>query len=87
MPPRTGRQTLLVCSRHRPDPRCRAPLVLELDLFDVRQALQPLLGALDRGIRQPAAFELPHFAAQGLIVDRRGVVEVDVPDVDAVAVR
>jgi len=60
-------------------------LVLELDLLHVRQPLQALLGALDRGVGQPAALELAHFAAQRLVVDRRDVVEVDVPDVDAVA--
>src|ERR1700722_1754247 len=63
----------------------RDRLVLDLPLLDIRQPLNALLGALDRRIRQPSAFELAHLAAQRLVVDRSDVVEVDVPDVHAVA--
>ena len=63
----------------------RHRLVLELHLLHVRQPLQALLGALDRRIRQPSALELAHLAAQRFVVDRRDVVEIDVPHVHAVA--
>ena len=60
-------------------------LGLELDLLHVGQALQALLGALDRRVGQPAAFELAHFAAQRLVVDGGRIVEIDVPHVHPVA--
>src|SRR2546430_5775144 len=53
--------------------------------LDVRQALDALLGALERGIRQPAALELAHLTAQHLVVDAVGAAEADVTHVHAVA--
>ena len=49
--------------------RARHRVRLDLDLLDERQALQALLGALDRGVREVAAFHLAHFAAQHVVVD------------------
>ena len=63
----------------------RHRLGLEFHFLHVGQPLEPFLGALDRRIRQPSAFELTHLAAQRLVVDRGDIVEVDVADVDAVA--
>ena len=58
---------------------------LEIHALDVRQALDALLGALERGIRQPAALELAHLTAQHLVVDAVGAAEADVTHVHAVA--
>ena len=58
---------------------------LEVDLLDVRQALQALLGALEQRVRQVGALHLAHLAPQHLVVDRAGVDEVDAPHVGAVA--
>ena len=60
-------------------------LGFRLDLLDVRQALEALLRAIERGVRKPAAFQLAHFTAQHFVVDLGDAVENDVAHVDAVA--
>ena len=63
----------------------RHRLGLRLDLLDVRQPLEALLGTVERGVREPAAFELAHLAAQHFVVDLGHAVERDVAHVDAIA--
>src|SRR6516162_1026477 len=48
------------------------------------QALDALLGALERGVREPATLELTQLPAQHLVVDAVGAGEGDVAHVDAV---
>ncbi len=56
-----------------------------LDLRDVGKALETLLGTIERGIGEPAAFQLTHFTSQHFIVDLGHVVENDVAHVHAIA--
>src|SRR5215472_5306459 len=46
--------------------------------------MDTLLGALERGVRQPTTLELTQLAAQHLVVDAVGAGEGDVAHVDAI---
>ena len=63
----------------------RHRLGLVVHFLDVGQPLQPLLGAVEQRVRQVGTLELSHLAAQHLVVDRAGVLEVDATHVGAVA--
>ena len=66
---------LVVAAGHR--------LALDVDGFEVAQALQADLGAVDRGLRIPGAFELAHLAAQDFVAGARVALEDDPAHVDA----
>jgi hypothetical protein len=53
--------------------------------LEVAEALQAHLGAVDRGLRVPAPFELAHLAAQHLVLRCGVALEVDAAHVDALA--
>ena len=58
---------------------------LRLDLFDVGQLLQRQLRTLDQVVREITALELAHLAAEDLVIDVVGTVEVDAANVNAIA--
>ena len=45
------------------------------DFLEVAEALQATLGAVDRGLREPGAFQLAHLATQDLIFGDGAVTE------------
>ena len=65
--------------------RARHRRRVDLDVLDEGQALQALLGALQRDVRQQRALELAHLAPQGLVVAAVRAGEGDLVHVDAVA--